>query len=166
MALYTDLNLKLVATLTAVGDLGTPNYPIDNTTRFNWASGTGADQADKLWSDTNTLAASGTTDVDLAGPLTDGLGGTITFVKLKALIVKANPANTNNVVLSRPAANGVPLFAAASDAIPVLPGGLFVWVSPGAGITVTPATGDLITLTNSAGATGVTYDLIVIGTSA
>lgn len=166
MALYTDLTLKLVATLTASGDLGTPTYPIDNTTRFNWGSGTGADQADKLWSDTNTLAASGTTDVDLAGPLADGLGGTITFVKLKALIVKANPANTNNVVVSRPAANGVPLFAAASDAIPVLPGGLFAWVSPGAGITVTTGTGDLITLTNSAGATGVIYDLIVIGTSA
>lgn len=166
MALYTDLTLKLVATLTAVGDLGTPTFPIDNTTRYLWASGTGADQADKMYSDTNTLAASGTLDLDLSGPLSDGLGGTISIVKLKALIVKAAAANTNNVLVSRPATNGVPLFAAAGDAIPVLPGGTVVWISPGAGITVTPATGDLVTFTNSAGGTGVTYDVIIIGTSA
>ena len=166
MALYTDLTLKLVATLTASGDLGTPNYPIDNTTRFIWSTGTGTDQADKMFSDTRTLGASATEDLDLAASLADGLGGTITFVKLKALIVKAASANTNNVVVSRPAANGVPLFAAVSDAIPVLPGGVFAWVSPGAGITVTPATGDLVTITNSAGTTSVNYDVIIIGTSA
>lgn len=166
MALYTDLTLKVVATLTAAGDLGTPTFPIDNTTRYIWASGTGADQADKMYSDTNTLGASATVDLDLAGPLSDGLGGTITLVKLKALIVKAAPANTNNVLVSRPAANGVPLFAAASDAIPVLPGGTFAWISPGAGIAVTPATGDLVTFTNSAGGSSVAYDVFVIGTSA
>jgi hypothetical protein len=30
-------------------------------------------------------------------------------------------------------------------------------------VTVTPATGDLLTLTNSAGVSGVDYDIIVIG---
>lgn len=166
MALYTDLTVKLVATLTALGDLGTPNYPIDNTTRFLWATGTGTDQADRMFTDTRTLGASATEDLDLVGSLNDGLGSTITIVKLKALIVKAAPGNTNNVLVSRPAANGVPLFLAASDAIPVLPNGVFAWVSPGAGITVTPATGDLVTVTNSAGTTAVTYDVIIIGTSA
>lgn len=166
MALYTDLTLKLVATLTATADLGTPNFPIDTSTRYIWGSGTGADQADKMFSDNRTLLASATEDLDLAASLADGLGGTITMVKLKALIVRAAAGNTNNVVLSRPASNGVPLFAAASDAIPVLPGGLFSWVSPGAGITVTPGTGDLVTFTNSAGGTSVAYDVIIIGTSA
>jgi hypothetical protein len=49
----------------------------------------------------------------------------------------------------------------------VRPDGKFVWVAPGAtGIAVTAGTGDLITLTNSGGTTGVTYDVVIIGASA
>jgi hypothetical protein len=44
-------------------------------------------------------------------------------VKLKLVYVFADPTNVNNVVVTRLAANGVPLFAAAGDALAVLPGG-------------------------------------------
>jgi hypothetical protein len=119
-----------------------------------------------LWHDQRTLASEATEDLDLAGSLTDSFGATVTIVKLKAVIVVAAAGNTNNVEVTMPAANGVPLFLAAEDGIPVLPGGEFRWVAPGAGVTVTAGTGDLLTFTNSSSGTSVTYDVILVGTSA
>lgn len=167
MALTTELALKLVATLTGSLDLATPSVPLELTERYRWASGTAADQADRMFTDRRTLAASATEDLDLAGSLSDGLGGTITFARVKALLVRGADANTNNVNVSRPAANGVPLFLAASDGIAVRPGGTFLWVAPDAtAVPVTGGTGDLLTVTNSSGSTSVTYDVIILGASA
>lgn len=167
MALYTRISLQVQSTLTSALDLVTATAPLQYNLVQELTTGTGANQADMLWSDTRTLAASGTEDLDLAGSLTGPLGTTLTFARIKYVLFKAAGGNTNNVVVSRPAANGVPLFAAASDAIALPPGGWFTWGAPTAtGVVVTTATGDLITVTNSAGGTGVTYDVVVIGASA
>lgn len=167
MALATRIKLSVESTQTNPLDLETPTAPLVYSSDISLATGTGAGLADMKWSDQRTLTASATEDLDLAGSLTGPLGTTLTFARLKALFVKAASTNTNNVVISRPAANGVPLFAAASDAISVLPGGWFGWVAPNAtGVVVTAGTGDLITLTNSAGGTSVVYDVIIIGASA
>jgi hypothetical protein len=167
MTLVSTITFRVVSTLSNALDLVTASAPLDRTTRLSWASGTGLNQADKIWSDTRTLAASGTEDIDLAGALTDALGVAVTFVKVKHVQVTAATANTNNVNVTRPAANGVPIFLAAGDGMPVQPGGTFIWNSPtAAGVAVTAGTGDLLTITNSAAGTGVTYDIIIIGTSA
>jgi hypothetical protein len=129
-------------------------------------TGTATGQADLCWSDNRTVAGSGTDALDLAGTLVGNLGGVLTIVKLKAVLVRAAAANVNPVRINRPASNGVPLFLAASDGIDILPGGLFLWVAPGAGVTVTPATGDLINIDNGGAGTSVTYDVVFIGTSA
>jgi hypothetical protein len=167
MALDTDLLIRVLATESSALDLVTPTAPINYSARTRLATGTGANQADKVFQDTRTLAASATEDLDVSGSLLTPLGGAFVVVRIKALIVKAAAGNTNNVNVTRPATNGVPLFLAASDGIPVKPGGAFVWVAPDAtGIAVTAATGDLITLTNSGSGTSVTYDVIIIGASA
>jgi hypothetical protein len=130
-------------------------------------NGTGSGSANMIFSDTRTLSASGTEDLDLAGSLTGAFGNTLTFARIKAVIVSAASGNTNNVNVTRPASNGVPLFLAAGDGIPVKPGGTFCWVAPDAtGVAVTASTGDLITFTNSAGTTSVTYDVVIIGANA
>lgn len=148
-------------------DLGVETVPFSKALAVALASGVGANQADKVFTDERTLAASATEDLDLAASLVDAFGATITFVKLKAVIIIAAPGNTNDVVVTRPASNGVPLFLAAGDGLNVKPGGAFVWIAPGlVGATVTPATGDLITITNGGAGTPVTYDVILIGTSA
>lgn len=148
-------------------DLGDATFPISLTQSLSLLNGTGAGQADLIFTDTRTLSASATEDLDLAGSLTDAYGVTMTFARIKALIVTAASANTNNVNVIRPASNGVPLFLAASDGIPVRPGGLFAWgCTDVTGVAVTASTGDLITFTNSAGTTGVTYTVIIIGASA
>ena len=166
MALDTRIALSVQANLTNIIDLATASVPLNLLADVVLANGTGSGQADKIWWDTRTVGASATDSLDLAGSLTDPLGAAFTPAKLKAIVVKAYSANTNNVVVTRPAANGVPWASAAGDAVPVGPGGVFDLAFPGAGITVTAGTGDLIDIVNSAGGTAVTYDIVLIGTSA
>lgn len=168
MAKTLTANIQLSVTGNHVNalDLGNVTFPFSASLALALLSGTGASQADMAWTDTRTLGASATEDLDLAGSLVDAFGATITFAKLKAIIVLADSGNTNDVQVTRPASNGVPIFIAAGDGVNVKPGGMFALAWPGTGVTVTAATGDLITITNSAGTTGVTYKVIFIGTSA
>lgn len=167
MALSTDLNVRLAGTLTSALDLSTPTDSLVKTLHTVLTSGTGANQADMMWHDTRTLSASATEDLDLAASLTGPLGGTLTFARIKMVLVTAASGNTNNVNVTRPASNGVPLFLAASDGIAVRPGGCFLWTaSDSTGVAVTAGTGDLLTFTNSAGSTSVSYDVVIIGASA
>lgn len=130
----------------------------------NFSNGTGADQVNQVFTDTRTLSASATENLDLAGSLADAFGNTIALTKLKAILITAASGNTNDVQVTRPASNGVPLFLAAGDGLPVKPDGFFLWVAPdAAGVTVTASTGDLLTITNSAGGSSVTYTVVIIG---
>jgi hypothetical protein len=167
VAQTSRITARVESDLTSALDLVTATSELDSNTQINLESGTGLGAADMQWSDTRTLAASATEDLDLAGSLTGPLGTTLTFARIKAVLVKALAANTNDVNVTRPASNGAPLFLAASDGLAVKPGGLFLWVAPNAaGAAVTAATGDLLTLTNSSSGTPVTYSIIVIGASA
>jgi len=99
MALTSELRVKFTATQTGSNDLGNPRFlpSLDKVLQFT--SGTGANQADIVWTDERTLAASGSEDLDLAGALTDAFGATITAVELVAIIIVADAGNTNNVVV-------------------------------------------------------------------
>lgn len=167
MALTTRFSLSLLAALTSALDLTTAEDELNYLKNIELATGTGANQADMLWHDRRTLSASATENLDFAGSLANAFGATQTFARIKAFLVYAASGNTNNVNVIREGTNGVPLFLAAGDGIPVRPGGLFAAVAPDAtAYAVTGSTGDLVTFTNSAGSTSVTYDVIVIGASA
>ncbi len=159
--------LSLEGKHTRAIDLGEATFPIGISQNLNFLDGTGAGQVDRMFSDQRSLAASATEDLDLAGSLTDSFGLAVTFARVKLILVRAAAANTNNVNVSRAAANGVPLFLAAGDGFPVHPGGAFMWVAPGAtGVPVTAGTADLLTFTNGGAGTAVTYDVVILGASA
>lgn len=167
MALTTTIRASIKATETRALDLGTPTYPLSKLVEIALSSGTGANSADLMFTDTRTVAASGTDALDLAGSLTSAYGTTLTFVELRAVLVAAASGNTNNVRVNRPASNGVPLFLAAGDGIDVPPGGVFLWACPADGkVTVTAGTGDLLNIDNSSSGTSVTYDVVILGVSA
>lgn len=148
-------------------DLSVPTDLLTKQARIELDNGTLANQADLCFHDTRTLAASGTEDLDLAGALAGPFGAAQVFVELRAVLVTAAAGNTNNVRVTRPASNGVPLFLAASDGLDIPPGGVFLWSCPADGkLTVTAGTGDLLTITNSGSGTSVTYDVVLVGTSA
>lgn len=165
--LTTSVTAQITTAYKNLLDLSTPVDNLDKKVLIRLASGTGANSGDLQFHDQRTLSASATEDLDLAGGLTDAYGATLTFVELRAVMVFAAAANTNNVNVQRASSNGVPLFLAASDGVPVPPGGVFLWSCPADGkVSVTAGTGDLLTITNSAGSTSVTYDVVIIGTSA
>ena len=166
-SLNTTFTAQVSGTYKNLLDLGTPTDNFLKKIAIELANGTGASSADLMFHDQRTLGASATEDLDLAGGLTNPLtGAAMTFVELRGFLVFAASANTNNVNVTRPASNGVPLFLAAGDGTPVPPGGLLAWACPADGkVAITAGTGDLLTFTNSAGSTSVTYDVVILGTS-
>lgn len=166
MALTADIQLSVTGRQTSVLDLGTATLPFALNNSFSLTDGTTSGKADRVFTDTRTLAASATENLDLAGVLTDAFGVVITFVTIKVVIIKAAAGNTNDVQVTRPASNGVLLFMAAGDGIALKPGMSLAVAVSGTGIAVTAATGDILTVTNSAAGTSVSYDVIIIGTSA
>lgn len=164
----TIATVTLNTVLTAGLDLASQVSQLQWSRGFALDSGVGANQADKIFSDTRTIAASGTDDLDLAGALTDAFGAVMTFVKVKAIGVSASPANVNNVVVGNAAANQFQgPFGAVTHTVAIAPGGMFLIARPDAtGWGVTAGTGDLLRVTNGGAGTSVTYDVVILGTSA
>jgi hypothetical protein len=158
---------------TPAADLGTTtagvhNLPIARDVTF--ADGTGAGQANRLWSDQRTLAASANEDLDLAGALLDAFGTAAVFARVKGLYIAAATGNTNNVIVGAAATNQWATFLNAAGTLTLRPG---AWVQAGIGLAtdatgwaVTAGTGDLLRIANSAAGTPVTYDIAIIGASA
>lgn len=155
---YTSTN-DLSAVAQKFGDLLAPVITLE--------SGTGSGQADKLFMDERTLAASATENLDLDGGLTDAFGAALTFVTVKAIMVVAKASNTNDVVIGGAASNGfVGPFGGTTPTVAVKPGGLALLVAPKTGWAVTASTGDILKMANSSSGTGVDYSIVIIGTSA
>lgn len=154
--------LKILTTLNAGMELSSALDQIAKDLTFTFSNGSGANQINMIWHDQRSVGSGGE-NLDLAGSLTSAFGATITFTSVKGVIIKAADANAANVQFSRPASNGVPLFAAASDQVNIRPGGLFVFISPDAsGVAVTAGTGDILTVAAASGT--VSYDIYILGT--
>ena len=157
------IDLHIRAKQQGTAHLGTAGILLDVEAQRSFDAGTASvDQTNVLFQDTRTLAASAGEDLDLAGVLADALGATIAAAEITAVYIEAHAANTNDVVLTRPASNGVPLFLLASGGVNVGPGDFFLLTNR-KGITVTAGTGDLLHVANGGAGTSVTYDVIVLG---
>lgn len=167
MSLNASIRSTIAITRSVAGDIETASSRIDTADALTYNDGTGAGQANLVWSDRRTLAPSANESLDLAGSLS-GLLGAANFAAVKFIKISAAPGNANNVVVSRPASNGVPFVDADEKVCPdIRPGGKFEWGSPdAAGVVVTPSTGDLLNIANSGGTTDVVYDIVIIGNAA
>lgn len=159
-----ELVVRLNAILQKALDLDTPIDPLIYSLQRTMSNGTTSGLVSQMWHDQRTLSASASEDLDLAGSLTNAFGVTLTFATIKFVLVVAAAGNTNNVEVTRKATTGIPLFMADGDGISLQPGDLFLYHSPLVGKTITATTDDTLTFTNSAGSTGVTYDVILVGT--
>jgi hypothetical protein len=165
MAVTASLVANFAALLTgAAGGLGTASvrHPLEKTISFT--DGTGAAQVNKIWTrSAQSLAASTSDSWDLSGSLTDSLGTTVVFTKMKLIYIFAAAANVNNVVLGNDT-NHVPIFGAVTHSVAVLPGNVLCLTNnSAAGWTVTAGTGDIIKITNSGAGTAVVYDIAILG---
>jgi hypothetical protein len=155
-----ELNYK------GTNDLGTPLIHIPALVGTVINTGTGEYQADLLFTDTRTVTASSSEDLDLAGVLTDAFGTTLTMVEVVAVVIYADPTNTNNVVVGA-ATQAVPLgFAGTTPTFAVPPGGWFAVGAPEGGWAVGAGATDDLKIANSGAGTSVVYTVIIVGRSA
>lgn len=174
MPLVTRFRLGLTAVHTATppaNDLGSNavagSIDIGNLDDFYLINGTAVGQADRVFSDTRTVNASTNDDLDLAGSLTDSFGATVSFVKIKGIYVKAALANPQNFTVGAAPSNGWATLLAPTAVI-MRPGqrwGSAVDPTDNTAWAVTATTGDLLRIANGAGS-AITYDIIIVGTSA
>ncbi|MFI1677059.1 hypothetical protein [Streptomyces sp. NPDC020607] len=169
MALTSSLSIAASAELSTALDLTTGRAPLQVRRSVSLASGTGVGQADKVFSDRRTLAASASEDLDLAGVLLDAFGATITFARVKGIIVSAAAGNTNSVVIGAASSNPWATLLNATGTLTLRPGDAFSAHAGQANATawaVAAGTGDLLKVANSGAGTPVTYDVVIIGASA
>lgn len=170
MSLESRITGGVVAEQKDALDLVTRKSDLDTTFSLLLHNGTGAGQADLMFTDTRSLAASATEDLDLAGSLTDAVGTTLTFARIKAIYIEASASNTNNVVVGGAATNQfIGWVSDATDKIVLRPGGRIMLTTGAAdsvGYLVTAGTGDLLRVGNSAAGTAVSYSIVLLGCSA
>lgn len=133
-------------------------------------NGTGAAQADVLYANyTAALAASSNVDIDLSGALANAVGGTSVFARISGLVVVADAANVNNVVVGAAATNAWATWLNATGTLQVRPGGFDVMGTGVADTTrhvVTAGTGDLLRVANGGAGSTVGYTIALLGCSA
>lgn len=142
------------------------------------AQGTGADQGDLIYVARRTLAANTAENLDLAGVLTGPLGATLTFARVKILLVKllaspaagplligghATAAFANWITSADTLANDQPKVRVRNGA----KGGFFaISATDITGWAVVAVTADLLTVKNEHATIDATYDIAIVGASA
>lgn len=169
MALTCELSARFVANYTGTNDLVTPTASLDYQKRKLLASGTGAGAADRCFSDTRTLAASSSEDLDLVGTLVDAFGTTFSPARIKGLFISAADANTNNVIVGGASATQWAALLGTTGTVTLRPGAFFAVAAGQAdatGYVCAAGSTDLLKIANSGAGTSVTYDIVIIGVSA
>ncbi len=172
MALQSKLRVLIDAVETNPYDFGDAVFTMAYGAALEFADGSGVGQANRVFADERTVASGAVDQIDLAAGAgnTRPLGSLLTITQIVGLIIinkpKAADAVQNSTALTIGAgANPITgLFGASAHTL-ILPVGGFLAVggAGAAGIgTVTPTTGDMLTVTNAAGAAN-TYQVIVIG---
>lgn len=172
MPLTTKIKASIEATQTGSNDYGSPRFTPQLSALIDLASGTIADSADLIFVDERTVASATNDDIDLAGVLSNALGGTLTFVEIVAILIinksKAGVANTTNLTIGAGANPFVGFLGGTTPTIgPIRPGGVLLLAAPAdVGIgAVTAGTGDILRIANSSGAPA-TYQIAIVGRSA
>lgn len=159
----SSLHLRLFSVLSSAGDLQTARSEFTYDRTIDIADGTGADQANQVWTDTRTLASNANETLDLNASLTNALGASVTFTKVKLILIR-NKACTTTLSVGATAANQfVAPFGDATDLVKVAPGGIFLLTAPDAtGLAVAAGSTDNLKIANSTGAS-CDYDIVLIG---
>lgn len=172
MPLSSTVRVRVAASQTGSNDFGGPAFSPEMETAINLANGTGPNQADLLFVDERTVAASTNDDIDLNGVLSQAIGGSFTAAEIVAIVIinapKSGTANLSSLTIGGGTNPFLGFLSGTTPAIgPIGPGGHLSIGSPGAtGLgTVTAATADILRIANGAGGPA-TYQIALIGRTA
>jgi len=163
----SSLRVEFHADQSTLIDLGTAPTVRNLVKTYALGDGSAAMQADRLYVDKNTLTPSQALDIDLAGGgLLDPFGAAISFARIKGIIIGADAANANNLVIGGDANAFASWLGAVTHTLTIRPGGvLALFCTDATAYVVTPGTGDILQIANGAGGTSVGYDLALLGVS-
>lgn len=165
MAIALTSRTSIKGTLTTTRDGGDALFEVNEGRQIDVANGTALGQANAVYVDDFSIAASGTLNIDLAGTLPDPHGNVLVFTAIKEIYINADSTNANNIVVGNGTNPFLGPFGAAAHTVALRPGG-FLHVCEGysaAGWAVTAATADILMLTNSAAGTPVTGTIVIVG---
>lgn len=169
-----EVLFRLSASQKGANDFGGPSFAPVVEYLAQFAAGVAANQADILWVDERSVAASTNDDIDLAGVLTDAFGAVITAAELVALAVINKPklvtatANLSNLTVGL---GTNPFLGFLGGTLPTLgplpPGAMAGLVAPGAaGLgTIGAGASDILRVANGAGGTAV-YQIAALARTA
>lgn len=169
VGLKSALAIHVSAAHTSTQDLTTASAPIAFTRTAALAAGTGVGAADTLFTDRRTLASTATEDLDLSGTLTDAFGVPVVMARIKGVVISASGMNTNNVVVGAASSNAWASLLNSSGTVTLRPGASFALIAGPVdelSYSVAAGTGDLLKVANSGSGSTVTYDVVLIGSSA
>ncbi len=141
-------------------DLTTAAETIAISKAQTYTDGTAANQANQTWGDSHELVGTSIT-LDLTASLTDAFNNTITFTKIKELLI-ANTSIVSGETLTLTGNFGDTAFAAGGTFSHIVPpNGIFLVSNPIDGYTVTDPTADKITI--NSGTDTITYHIWILG---
>jgi hypothetical protein len=131
----------------------------------DFAAGTGSEQVDLVFGpDQRTLAGGASESLDLAGGgLTDAFGNTLTFAKVRAIVIQNLSAS--KIITVGNDANPLVFLGAGTHTVVLNPKARLALDNPVTGWAVTLDTGDKIKVANDAGDPA-DYLVWILGTSA
>ncbi|KAF0129254.1 MAG: hypothetical protein FD152_2211 [Xanthobacteraceae bacterium] len=167
MGAQLDIAVQILGSYTGSNDIAAVTAAFSKRKALGFTPGTGAGQADKVFSDTRSIPASSNDDLDLTS-LTDPLGAALAFAGVKAIYIEAAAANINEVVVGgHDTAAFLGPFADASDKVKLKAGEvLLVTNRTAAGWAVTATTADILRIANGGSGSAVGYSIILVGDSA
>lgn len=158
MSLTSSVSISYRSTLYDTIELSTVTAVVNQTSTLSFTDGTGAGECDLAWSDQNTLSGSASATLDLTN-LTGTVGETITFAKVKGLVIENT--GTEAITVGNAASNAFDGFLGGPTETVIIPAsGKFV-IASDTGFTVDGTHKDL-----KLAGTSPTYNIWIIGTSA
>jgi len=127
--------------------------------------GTASEEVNQLYVGDRTVASGANDDIDLSGSLTNFVGETVTFSRIKLILIY-NPSTLAGEILTLGGGGSnswiAPFGASSTFKDSVYPSGLWLRTAPLDGFLVTAGSADILRVHNS-GTLSVTYPIIIAG---
>lgn len=168
MTLTAKILLQILATESSSSDLSSTTRVTNVARTVNFANGTGANQAQIVWSDSRTISVEVVDILDLAAGLADDRGS-VEFTAIKAIYVR----NTGTVPLSWRAPllaladtedwGSGPLQADETQGVQIPAGGILLLTNPSQDGWLVGSGDEQIQILNPSDTAAAAYDIILIG---
>lgn len=160
--LKTSIALGIAWRFTSDDD---PRYAVDRNqivADYEWLDGALADQADCVWYQQLTITDGGSVSISVSGGENDAFGEPFTLDAIRAVVVANRNSDRGEILTVGGGTDPVAIFANATDAVEVGPGGTFVLVLPAtSGYQVVQGASDQLWL--SAAGADITADVAIVG---